>query len=122
MAEKTDYVNLKSYIKYWQKSLGLMNWKVYYKFTEDLEVFGRTRITPMTSEIRIEFAYPENLKEDEIGVKDLEVTVVHELLHVRFHYALNRGRNFHDHIEQSIESTALSLVSSRRGIRPEDLE
>lgn len=123
MAEKTDYALLKSYVKNWQKSLGLMNWNVYYRFTDDIKCYGRTSIYPMCSEIRMEFADPERLDlEDGIGVKDLEVTVVHELLHVRLHYAVYHDKIHHDHVEQAIESIALGMVASKRNIRIEDIE
>jgi len=125
VASKEEYAALKGYVKFWKKSLGLENWKVNYRFSDDIKNYGRTSIYPMCSEIYMEFASPKALEDEEcsgVGVNDLEVTVVHELLHVRFHFGVYHDKVHHDHVEMAIEATALSLVANRRGVYVDSLE
>ena len=64
---------------------------------------------------------PEKIPEEWRGCKDLEVTVVHELLHARLLFCEDRSKSKHWHLEMAIETIAKALVATRRGITPEEL-
>jgi hypothetical protein len=66
---------------------------------------------------------PKTIPDDCTGVKDLEVTVVHELLHARLVYVQYHGKKKKKKwpVEVAIEIIAKSLVANRRGISPEEL-
>lgn len=70
---------------------------------------------------RIKILDPEKVPKDWYGIRDLEVTIVHELLHARLLYALG-VKSANCHAELAIEVIAISLVSNRRGVKIEDLE
>jgi hypothetical protein len=73
----------------------------------------------MEGAVYIEFLHPECMEEDgRTAVKDIEVTVVHELLHLRFFYCLpnHEKDEFLPHVEQAIETTAIAMVAAKRGV------
>ena len=65
---------------------------------------------------------PEFMDETHTAVHDLEVTVVHELLHLRFFYCTPHTRKFNPHVECAIESTALAMVAARRNISIKEIK
>ena len=67
----------------------------------------------------MQFNHPDyNDGDGRTAVKDIEVTVVHELLHLRFFYCMAKHENgeFMPHEEQSIETTAIAMVAAKRGV------
>jgi hypothetical protein len=112
------------YIKYWQKQLRLLDWDIRLevvqnpKDTEDSAAwvkksqnYQQARITVLDSS-----KWPEDWT---WGSNDLEVTIVHELLHVRLAYVTGKKQNCH--IEMAVETLAMALVAARRGITLEEL-
>ena len=53
----------------------------------------------------------------------MEVTVVHELLHLRFFYCLpnHETDEFMPHVEQAIETTAIAMVAAKRGVNIKEI-
>ena len=114
---------VKSHIKYWQKQLRLMDWKISAKIYEDVkdfDMFGRNKINRNYQTSEIELLNPKQIPKDWTGARDLEVTIVHEILHTRFTYCSPKKID-NCHIEMAIETTAMALVANRRGITPEEL-
>ena len=71
--------------------------------------------------IKLEFLHPKCYPEkwQTSGEKqDLEVTVVHELLHTRFIYCSKRGHQE----EMAVETVAQIMVALKRGITVEELQ
>jgi len=67
---------------------------------------------------------PLTIPDEMKGVRDIEVTLVHELLHIRFVYVatLSKKKKKKWPVELTIEVLAQSLVANRRGIKIADLE
>jgi hypothetical protein len=73
----------------------------------------------MEGAVYIEFLHPEALEDEgRTAVRDIEVTVVHELLHLRFFYCLpsHEVDEFLPHVEQAIETTAIAMVAAKRNV------
>jgi hypothetical protein len=114
---------VKAHLKYWQKQLRLMDWDISVKIYEDpkeFDMFGRNKINRNYQTSEIELLNPEKVPEDWTGVRDIEVTIVHELLHLRFTFCPPK-KSDHYHNEMATETTAKALVANRRGIDPEEL-
>ena len=71
----------------------------------------------------IKFLHPKAIEDSEgTAVSDLEVTVVHELLHVRFVHCHPHSRKFNPHIEQAIETTATAMVAAKRNVSIKEIK
>ena len=114
----------KSYVKYWKPLLRLKDWKIEIKVTTDPdeEFMGQLTHWRKDQEAILTVLKPELIPEDWRGVRDLEVTVVHELLHLRIIDCVNHNKNTHNFVELLVETLAQLLVSQRRGISPEELK
>ena len=123
-AKKTNTLQqVKAYTKYWQKQLRMLDWKLTVEVEEDpkkFECFGRMKHDRNNMTATLIVLNPEKIPEDWSGIRDLEVTVVHELVHTRFIFCFTPVRhNYHQ--EMAIETCAKAMVALRRGIDPEDL-
>lgn len=119
---------LHSALKYWQKILRLQDWNITMKFVDEPRCgyFGKGRNNSTYQSSSIEILKPEHIDPEWSGCRDLEVTLVHELLHIRFLYASKGEQNASkgeqsDSEEFAIESTARAMVSLKRGIPLEEL-
>lgn len=117
---------LKDLTIYWRKQLNLHNWKIKVRmlpWDKDDPSFGSTEISPCYERATIALSTPETIPADAIGIRDLEVTLVHELLHIRLVYvaSLSTKPKKKWPLEMAIETIAQSLVIHRRGIKLEDL-
>jgi hypothetical protein len=113
-----------AYVNYWQKQLRLMDWNFEIAILEDpeqAEGFAINRHSPNYQCSKITILNPEKVPEHWTGCSDLEVTVVHELLHTRLLYAFGK-KQCDWHAEMAIETISVALVANRRGISPEELE
>jgi hypothetical protein len=87
-----------------------------YAVVDDIEDYADSTIKPMQSQVYFRFLDPDFMTEDMTAVRDLEVAVVHELLHLRFFYCHPHSGKFNPHIEQAIETTAIAMVAAKRGV------
>ena len=109
------------YLKYWQKQLRLLDWEFKLEISTNPEdFFGRNIQNPNYQSAIITLLHPDSIPKDWSRIADLEVTLVHELLHTRLMYAI--GKRCDHHGEMAIETIAVALVANKRGIPPEDLE
>lgn len=121
-------------LAYWKYYLHLTDWNIRIKVVEDAkdcdEALGVNQQHPAFQESFIRVLDPNKIPEDWMfGCRDMEVTIVHELLHTRFIYCIPRGNKKENpgmrllayQEELAIETTAKALVANRRGVRLEDL-
>lgn len=112
---------IESYVSYWQLQLRLVDWDIECKVSTDIKEcpgYGMVRPFPNDQRAEIYILDPDHIPEDWKSIQDLEVTTVHELLHIRFLYCIKKSDC---HAEMSIETTARALVANKRGISPEEL-
>lgn len=102
---------LQKLLKLWQKRLRLQDWQLQAKLVpvvlieHDASCSGSTTCKPsfMLAEIEIK---------DSLDDEELEITLVHELLHVRFG-GMQPPEGLHDFLfETGIEMTARALVEA----------
>ncbi len=116
---------VKAHVKYWKKHLRILDWQINVKIHEDPEEFphyGRMDHHRNDQVALLNVLNPENIPEDWWGCRDVEVTVVHELIHTRFIFCLLPDKHTLHHQEMAIETVAKALVANRRGISIEDLK
>ncbi len=122
--KKTVKQQATEYLKYWQKQLRLLDWKFELEIEDDVAKCSGFAVNHHSVNFqcsRITILNPEKIPDDWTGCPDLEVTLVHEILHTRLIYAF--GKKPCDwHGEMAIETIAVCLVANRRGISPEELE
>ena len=92
-----------------------------YAVVEDMEDYADSTIKPMQSQVYLRFLDPNFMSENMTAVRDLEVAVVHELLHLRFFYCTSHSGKFDPHIEQAIETTAIAMVAAKRGVNIKEI-
>ena len=113
-------MNPEEMLDYWQKLLGLTDWKIVLKTdcfssemkTPDCAGENEWKESIKVSVIRI-------LKEEEYGERilpfDLEKTLVHELLHLKFCLLDDSGNELQDrYVHQLIDDLARALVAAKR--------
>ncbi len=115
----TDH-ELKALLPEWQQRLRLQDWDVSLKFEKYSEGLGNVRMCAKYKSAEIIIREPAFIDPDELGNKDLEVTLVHELLHVQAghltHFlAEKQNDRYYDEMERLVELTALALVKLKRG-------
>lgn len=113
-------------ILYWQKVLRLLDWDMQFKVVDDpkdIECFASNRHHKSYQCCKIRVLNPKKIPPEWEGIRDLEVTLVHELLHTRLIYCTpdNKGTKHQCHEEMAIETLAVALVCLRRGITSEEL-
>lgn len=117
--KQTEKLSLE-YLKYWQKRLRLQDWDIRIEVDNDIEnCSGQVTKSLDYQWAKILIKDPTKLPEDRYLVEDLEVTIVHELLHIRMAYITGKKANHHE--EMAIETIAQNLVALKRGIEVEDL-
>ena len=105
---------LRADLDYWKKSLRLQEWDISLKCDPKLRTYGQTEISPGNRTVVIYLEVPPSLGN---AITDLEVTLVHELLHVRFHFLHVDEKEFgYEEVEAAIELTAQALVANRRSL------
>lgn len=116
---------LGSDLDYWIPQLRLGSWNISAELLpwEKGCGFGENAMDPNYDTSHIRIYDPDTIPEDVKGIRDLEVTLVHELLHIRLvHVAsLSKKRKKKWPVEMAIETIAQSLVANRRGINIKDL-
>lgn len=110
------------YVKDWAYRLRLQDWKITVEVAgSELEAFAHTNINRHHNTANITVRNPVHTPSDNAAVDDLEVTVVHELLHLRFlpvELTLDdRDLKPPKEHEASIDLTAQALVSAARNHR-----
>jgi hypothetical protein len=114
---------VKAYTRYWQKALRLTDWTITPVITYNPEDYGCSTIKPMQNSVLMEILDPEYMDESHTAIHDPEVTVVHELLHLRFFYCTPKSNGkFQPHLEQAIETTAIAMVAARRNISIKEIK
>ena len=104
----------------WQRRLGLADWRVSIRYVRGWEISGAEgRCSPEPSRrlALIAVLDPIDYNPANEWPQDVEVTVVHELLHC-YHHAGERGSREDLLLEQGVEATARALVALRREAQP----
>jgi hypothetical protein len=105
----------------WQKTLKLRDWDIAVEVPEkNIESQGSCLFYPSVRQARITLCHPRYKPKETITLWDMEVTIVHELLHVKFNCVpLNKGETHLNEFEAAIDGTAQILVNLKRaGIKP----
>ena len=116
---------VKSYVKYWTPRLRLRDWEVEVKIHDDpkaFEQFAQATHHRGFQHVLVEVLEPEKIPPEWVGKRDLEVTVVHELLHTRLIQLPRPPENETQHEEMAVETIATLMVALKRGVEPEDIE
>lgn len=117
---------LKEDLTYWKKQLRLQNWKFYLRLIKwDKKTgFAYNSQDPNYETSYITLADPDTIPAEIRGVRDMEVTLVHEMLHTRLIYVapLSNKKKKKWPVEIAVETIAQSLVANRRGIDLEELK
>jgi len=128
MKKKTVSETAQEIIEYWQPILRLQNWKITVTVVEDVKdirCFATNTQDPHYEISSISVLNPEKIPPEWKGCKDLEVTIVHELMHTRLIYVAPRPKKNKRkswQLEMAVETIAKALVASRRGVDPEDIK
>lgn len=115
-------------LKNWQRLLRIQDWNIKLRLVRDSRWpnHGLGSHSSSFQESEIKILDPRYIDPDWFGTKDIEVTLVHELLHIKFLYARknkeNKENDVDDQEEFAIESLARVLVALRRGITMEELD
>lgn len=107
------------YVEYWVPRLRLENYEIEVaEAPEDFEDFAQCIGDVCHLRARLVFKDPEKVDKKTLACRDLEVTVVHELIHVRFGEIIRElDGKAHYANEAATEMLAMALVAARRGIR-----
>jgi hypothetical protein len=104
----------------WQIRLRLQDWNIRVQCVPEMGGFARVRSSARVKEAVIYLCTPETVPSDWLGCRDIEVTLVHELLHLharKFDGKLGDDESAeHVSFEAMIELTAIALVEAKRGI------
>lgn len=113
-------MNPEEMLDYWQKLLGLTDWKVVLKtdcFSSEMKLQDSAGENEWKESIKVSVI--RTLKEEEYGERilpfDLEKTLVHELLHLKFCLLDDSGNELQDrYIHQLIDDLARAFVAAKR--------
>lgn len=114
----------KGYVKYWQKQLRILDWKIEIEVKDDVtefDAYAQMKHNRNYQTAVLTVLEPKKIPEDWTGSRDLEVTTVHELIHTRLVYCPSPKEKDNHHLEMAIETLAVALVANRRGISPEEI-
>lgn len=109
-----------AYMQHWVPMLRLEDWEFeVHEAPEGSEYYANIRTDVCNRHAIIRVRDPAKATEEVSGASnDLEITVVHELLHARFGEVLTELDGKAEYAnEAGTEMTAMALVASRRGIR-----
>jgi hypothetical protein len=103
----------------WQERLRLQDWDIRLKIQRGREMHydnndGECRRIP---ELKIAYVYLNDpVDYDGHWPYDMEVTLVHELMHIHWNYCISDRDSAEYHLmEAAIECTAQALVTAKRG-------
>jgi len=103
-------------LRYWRRALRLMDWDITLHVCRHFEMperLGECAVNATSREARIRILDPRDISPDATAVsRDVEVTLVHELLHVLFPQDEDGWCSTQQ--EQAIDTTARALVNLRR--------
>lgn len=117
---------LRKLLREWQKRLRLLDWEIVTRFaTKDdkIDAFGQSSLLPGHKIARVLITPTCDILPDWNGCEDLEVTLVHELLHFhadafdKFFTGKRRSSHENEHygLEFLIEIAAIAMVELKRG-------
>jgi hypothetical protein len=117
-------VDLEELLADWQTRLRLLDWDISCEWAThyNVEAFGRTKTSLANRTALIDLVPPDQI-DDEGILNDLEVTLVHELLHVKAADVLeNKTCSSHPDLEGPlwecfIDQVAQALVAGKRGLQ-----
>jgi hypothetical protein len=121
---------LQKLLREWQKTLRLQDWRVVAKFASPMEfqnggAVGECHVSALLKQAEVLLLDDEHLAGERLFNADIEVSLVHELLHLPLQ-AWTRNNSARDEqdprywqAEQAIEQIALALVGLKRGGRIE---
>lgn len=114
-----DLAELRENMAYWQRVLRIQDWDVELQLQRHHEIgeglLGQCIRNDSSRTAKVLLLDPRDLAPAGLpSGRDLEVTLVHELLHVVFHCASSETEN-RVAFEQAIDSTARALVRLDRG-------
>jgi hypothetical protein len=104
-----------NYLTTWQSKLRLMDWRInltvvpkkYANQSGEMS-YGMTKVD---SRLKCATIYIMDPKEDEMAEKELEATVVHELLHLYFDpYPWGKDESRDVVMEQAVDGVAIALM------------
>lgn len=100
-------------VKKWQRIMGLMDWDVSACYRKKLSEVGNLGECEVTATLR---AADMVILDPSVRKHDVELTVVHELVHVSTWWTNINGSTSHRNVigEQHIEALAKALVSLDR--------
>lgn len=114
--------DLQKSLEYWQKRLRLEDWDIVLEYIrlkewlalgKDAYTAGVCAPSQSCGWARIRLLHVEDIAEDAVpGIKDPEITLVHELLHLLMPVASPKGGDAHG--ERAINRVAEALVTMRR--------
>ncbi len=122
---------LNTLVREWIKRLRLTDWLVKARFaTNEADkkylspsAYASTKVSSGCKEALTIINKLDSIDADALGCRDLEVTVVHELLHLHaesfdhfFNNKQSKRPTEHYALEAMIELTALALVEAKRGV------
>jgi hypothetical protein len=105
----------------WQIRLRLEDWDISVKFEKHCECLANARLKPNHKAAEIVLLETEFINPNGLGNKDLEVSLVHELLHIQAghlteHLCEKGNERYYDDMERVVELTAIALVGLRRRV------
>jgi hypothetical protein len=115
-----DEITLTELCTIWQKRLRLQDWNVKVSTCRERDMCiegtqGSCNYSHQLKAALIQILDPSDYPPESITAQDIEVTLVHELLHLHF-AALEPERDSPQHValEQAIDLTAYALVAAYR--------
>jgi hypothetical protein len=106
-------------LRKWQKRLGLSDWEIIIRYSDTHEMDGGPAKTKINDELQhadIRLLLPEDRQKNEPADKDIELDIIHELIHVRL-WAIDPRTNdslLHICREQAVEWIAKALITTAR--------
>lgn len=119
MTNEEVSAKVSEYVYFWKKQLRLEDWDITFNVPEhDPKGFAFVKSHQCFQRAHITVRNPALVPPDSQVNNDLEVTVVHELLHLRFANVSFPADGADDNaFELAIERTAEALVALNRGER-----
>jgi hypothetical protein len=122
MAEKNlTLENLQELCSYWQERLGLSHWQIGIRITRERNMprqgcLGNNELDIVNECALISILDPSDYPDTPFR-RDMETTLVHELLHIPMEYIVRpeNGTLENVHLEATISRLAYLLVMLRRG-------
>ena len=113
--------DLETYLQKWQTRLGLSDWKISIRFNDANDMDQNPAKTSIQTNIQnadMRVMCPEDRQYSDAGFADIELDIVHELIHIRLWSIdpLNAEGILYTCREQAIEWIAKALIESDRQI------